>query len=233
MDTTLTTAISDFEAKNIATGANIDLVQWSFSLFILIFLLLIIQYSYNNYATTVSNHKSFSNLFLLFGLSTFLIISVIKVSLILSLGLVGALSIVRFRAAIKEPEQIVYLFLLIGVAISVGANQLIIASIITFICCFIGYFNSKTKNKILGECDYLKIIFSSKISAEKQFELLNLIENSENNSNLIRLIDDNENTEITLGISFDNFSQLKTLKDRLSNIDENVAVSYISSKNVQ
>ena len=233
MDTSLTNAISDFEENIIATGANIDLVQWFFSLIVLIFLLLIVQYGYNNHATTVSNHKSFSNLFLLFGLSTFLIISVIKVSLILSLGLVGALSIVRFRAAIKEPEQIVYLFLLIGVAISVGANQLIVASIITFICYFVGYFNSKTKNKIMGECDYIKIIFSSKISPEKQFELLNLIENSENNSNLIRLIDDNENTEITLGITFNNISQFKTFKDSLSSIDKNVAVSYISSKNVQ
>lgn len=232
MDTSLTTAIYDFEAKNIATGSNIDLAQWFFSLFILIFLVLIIQYTYNKCANTVSNHKSFSRLFLLFGLSTFLIISVIKVSLILSLGLVGALSIVRFRAAIKEPEQIVYLFLLIGVAISIGANQLIIASIITIISCSICFINSKTKSKLLNDCDYLKIIFSSKINTEKQIEILELIENIENNSNLIRLIDDNESTEITLGINFNNLSQLKSIKDNLASIDNEVTVSFISSNNV-
>ena len=40
---------------------------------------------------------------------------IVKSSLALSLGLVGALSIVRFRAAIKEPEELVYLFLIIAI----------------------------------------------------------------------------------------------------------------------
>ena len=44
------------------------------------------------------------------SLITFLIIMVVKSSLALSLGLVGALSIVRFRTPIKEPEELVYLF---------------------------------------------------------------------------------------------------------------------------
>ena len=46
-----------------------------------------------------------------------------KYSLALSLGLVGALSIVRFRAAIKEPEELVYLFLVIGLGLAFGSNQ--------------------------------------------------------------------------------------------------------------
>ena len=46
---------------------------------------------------------------------TTLVITVIKFSLALSLGLVGALSIVRFRAAIKEPEELVFLFLIISI----------------------------------------------------------------------------------------------------------------------
>ena len=42
----------------------------------------------------------------------------------LSLGLVGALSIVRFRAAIKDPEELVYLFLVIATGLGCGAGQL-------------------------------------------------------------------------------------------------------------
>jgi len=41
----------------------------------------------------------------------------------LSLGLVGALSIVRFRTAIKEPEELLYLFLAIAVGLGLGADQ--------------------------------------------------------------------------------------------------------------
>ena len=49
---------------------------------------------------------------------------IVKNSLALSLGLVGALSIVRFRAAIKEPEELVYLFLVIAAGLGCGALQL-------------------------------------------------------------------------------------------------------------
>jgi uncharacterized membrane protein YhiD involved in acid resistance len=43
--------------------------------------------------------------------------------------LVGALSIVRFRAAIKEPEELTYLFLAIGIGLGMGANQPLITTI--------------------------------------------------------------------------------------------------------
>ena len=52
-----------------------------------------------------------------------LIISIVKSSLSLSLGLVGALSIVRYRAAIKEPEELAYLFITIAIGLGLGANQ--------------------------------------------------------------------------------------------------------------
>jgi uncharacterized membrane protein YhiD involved in acid resistance len=50
---------------------------------------------------------------------------VVKSSLALSLGLVGALSIVRFRTPIKEPEELAYLFLSIAIGLGLGANQVV------------------------------------------------------------------------------------------------------------
>lgn len=57
----------------------------------------------------------------------------VESSLALSLGLVGALSIVRFRAAIKEPEEIVYLFFCIALGLALGAEyyMLPIAGVLT------------------------------------------------------------------------------------------------------
>ena len=49
------------------------------------------------------------------------------------------LSIVRFRAAIKEPEELVYLFFVIGIGLANGANQFLIASIATIITVTILY----------------------------------------------------------------------------------------------
>jgi len=57
------------------------------------------------------------------ALTTLLVISVVKSSLALSLGLVGALSIVRFRTPIKEPEELAYIFLAIAIGLSLGADQ--------------------------------------------------------------------------------------------------------------
>jgi uncharacterized membrane protein YhiD involved in acid resistance len=62
-------------------------------------------------------------------LTTLLVISVVKSSLALSLGLVGALSIVRFRTPIKEPEELAYIFLAIAIGLSLGADQREVACI--------------------------------------------------------------------------------------------------------
>ena len=66
----------------------------------------------------------------------------------MSLGLVGALSIVRFRAAIKEPEELVYLFFIIGIGLANGANQYFIAIIATIITISILYLRKLSSDKI-------------------------------------------------------------------------------------
>lgn len=67
----------------------------------------------------------------LVGLSlvTTLVIMAVTSNVVLSLGMVGALSIVRFRAAIKEPMEIVYLFWAIASGIVIGAGMIPLAVI--------------------------------------------------------------------------------------------------------
>ncbi len=79
--------------------------------------------AYVRFGTALSNRRQFARNFLLLTVTTTLIISIVKSSLALSLGLVGALSIVRFRAAIKEPEELAFLFLAISVGLGMGAGQ--------------------------------------------------------------------------------------------------------------
>ena len=63
------------------------------------------------------------NLFPLFTLGTILVLTVVQTSIPLSLGLLGALSIVRFRSAIKTPEELVYLLFCVAVGLSLGAQH--------------------------------------------------------------------------------------------------------------
>ena len=60
---------------------------------------------------------------------TTLVIMAVTSNVVLSLGMVGALSIVRFRAAIKEPIEIVYLFWSIAAGIVIGAGMIPLAVI--------------------------------------------------------------------------------------------------------
>lgn len=90
-------------------------------------LALYIRALYKRFSSSVSNRDNFANIFPVLTVITVVIIFVVKSSLALSLGLVGALSIVRFRAAIKTPEELVYLFFCIGVGLALGAEHRLLA----------------------------------------------------------------------------------------------------------
>lgn len=86
----------------------------------------------------------------LVGLSlvTTLVIMAVTSNVVLSLGMVGALSIVRFRTAIKEPVEIVFLFWSLAVGIVIGAGMIplaIIGSVIIGIILLL-FANRKIRN---------------------------------------------------------------------------------------
>lgn len=77
----------------------------------------------------------------------FLVIVIVKSSLALSLGLVGALSIVRFRTPIKEPQELLYLFIAIGIGLGYGANQTLPTTVIvTLLFLYLIFFEGRDKN---------------------------------------------------------------------------------------
>jgi hypothetical protein len=82
-----------------------------------------VAWYYARFGEAFANRVKLARLLPVLCLTTVLVISVVKASLALSLGLVGALSIVRFRTAIKEPEELLYLFIAIAIGIGLGADQ--------------------------------------------------------------------------------------------------------------
>ncbi len=84
---------------------------------------LVLAWYYIKFGQTYSDRSSHARILPVLAVTTLLVITVVKSSLALSLGLVGALSIVRFRTPIKEPEELVYLFLAIAIGLGLGANQ--------------------------------------------------------------------------------------------------------------
>ncbi|MCH2044761.1 MAG: DUF4956 domain-containing protein [Saprospiraceae bacterium] len=137
----------DFFSKNLAEFAKVDLGAFLFNLFVATVLSTLLRIFYIRYGNAISNRKRFASNFLPLTLTTMLIISIIRSSIELSLGLVGALSMVRFRAAIKDPEELTYLFLVIGIGLGTGANQSIIAFIAVLIILFFLWLHKKAGGK--------------------------------------------------------------------------------------
>jgi uncharacterized membrane protein YhiD involved in acid resistance len=107
---------------NLAT-APLSVTELLLNLAIGTLLSLIAGWHYVRFGRSLSNRIALAKIFPFITLTTILIITVVKSSLALSLGLVGALSIVRFRTPIKEPEELAYLFLCIATGLALGANQ--------------------------------------------------------------------------------------------------------------
>ena len=98
---------------------------------------------YISYGNAVSNRGRFAANFVPLALTTMSIMVIVKPSVALSLGLVGALSIVRFRAAIKDPEELTYLFLTIAVGLATGADQPLIAIVVVGFILFFLYLSKR------------------------------------------------------------------------------------------
>ena len=101
-----------------------------------------IVFIYKKTYSGVVYSKSFSLCIILLGMVTAMVIRTISSNLALSLGMVGALSIVRFRTAIKEPTDTVFMFWSITAGIMAGAGLYIVAIIASLgigILYFVGY----------------------------------------------------------------------------------------------
>ena len=118
---------------------QIDYLRLILGVVILISEILVIKFLYEKFSHSYNNKMKFSKNFIPFGISILIIVSVIKSSLALSLGLIGALSIIRFRTAIKEPEEIIILLLIMGGAVSIAAEKEILSLILISIYC-LSYF---------------------------------------------------------------------------------------------
>ena len=192
----------------------------------------IIAQMYLKYAMTLGNRQSFSAIFVLLGITTAIVITVVKFSLALSLGLVGALSIVRFRSAIKEPEELVYLFLIIGIGISMGANQITAGILLTafasFIIAFQNRFFRKNRSSFSEDLDIISL--EAPLSFFNEISTLSTLINDESElvlKSLQKRGDQFRATYVITGLT--SAEERKKILDWASKTDEKVNVEISQS----
>ena len=118
-----TSLLGEFFASQ---ASQLELTTFLINLILAAICAYILSLVYIHWGTSLSNRRKFASNFMLMTITTTFIILVVRSSVALSLGLVGALSIVRFRTAVKEPEELAYLFFAIGIGIGLGDNQRLI-----------------------------------------------------------------------------------------------------------
>lgn len=179
----------------------------------------ILQYSYKKYALSVSNKNLTASLFPFFAIAIYVIVITIKSSLVLSLGLVGALSIIRFRTAVKEPEQLVYFLILTAVSISTAAEGYIFALfLVAFVFGYAVFRKRKYVSSAITQNDQMVLKFNALTSSQLE-ELMQTL-TSLNCDVIIQNYNVRaDDTILVLKLSGLNLDILKTFEDKIKTLE--------------
>ena len=201
--------------------ANYTNVQISLSTLIIDLLLaaacsLLLKFFYVRFGRALSNRERLASNFVMIAITTALVITIVKSSLALSLGLVGALSIVRFRTAIKEPEELGYLFLSIALGLGFGANQRLITVVAFVTILAILWLQNRFPKSQSANGIYLHLILP--VSKKNQLEtILNEIGKFSSQVNLRKTSLEKKQFILACDVSFDKTQQVESLINALRN----------------
>jgi uncharacterized membrane protein YhiD involved in acid resistance len=205
---------------------SVDIFELGLNLILATVMAALVRIVFIRFGNTASNRRQFGRIFFMVTVCTTLIIAVIKSSIALSLGLVGALSIVRFRAAIKEPEELAYLFLCVAIGLGFGAGLRVVtlfsAILIMILILIHGLFSGKAVNHI-----YNFSVLANGLSID---EVVNIIRPFTNSLKVRRVDSDKEKINLMLAVEFKSLVNLENVIGELKSRDENTQVSFVSNE---
>ncbi|NLP16694.1 MAG: DUF4956 domain-containing protein [Clostridiales bacterium] len=141
------TTFSDIFKKSFLNDASMDLNFYNIIMSLLAAYIcgMIIYFVYKYFYRGVLYSHSFNILLVLVSMITAFIVLTISSNIVLSLGMVGALSIVRFRTAVKDPLDVGFLFFAISIGITCGASLYLMSFVSTIIISLIYIFMVKVR----------------------------------------------------------------------------------------
>jgi uncharacterized membrane protein YhiD involved in acid resistance len=193
-------------------------------------LLFLLSLVYRKFGNSISNRGQLAKVLILVGLTTFIIISIVKSSLALSLGLVGALSIVRFRTAIKEPEELGYFFIAIATGLGMGANQLLptiigLAMVILTIILF--------RKNIFKDTLTQNLLITTHIKQENQTnateKIAEIINQHASQVEVKRINYGKEEMDLNFLVKVKSLEKLNTIQHSLKEIDRSMSITFLDN----
>lgn len=203
-------------SENITVFSVLEVMVISLILSMVIFLTYKITFS------GVMYNRKFNISLVMLTLVTTMVMFVIGSDIALSLGMVGALSIVRFRTAIKDPRDTAYIFWSIAVGLSVGTGNYLVSSIGSVF--LLGVLSIFSFSGIGKEDRYILIIRGNR---EKEEEIMRCVFNSFKGSKLRAKNSIGDSMEIIYQIKIKN-NEDKNIISNLYSIDGVNAVNIVA-----
>lgn len=211
--------------ENFTNTQNIGVTDLLINILIAMFFAWLISVIYVRFGKGISNRKQLSSSFLLITVCVVLIIALIKSSVALSLGLVGALSIVRFRTAIKEPEELTYLFLCISVGLGLGANErLLTISSVTLILVIITVRGLLRKETLVNSYN-----MNVKTSNLTLTQVVDIIKEYSNEVEFKSYTKDGEEVDLLISLQIKNYKSFEECVAKMNELDSKIRINYVAN----
>ena len=208
--------------------SQLELIPTLFSFIMCVIMSFIVRDFYIKRSYSLTGKMNIGSIIPVLSTVVFLVIIVVKSSLALSLGLVGALSIVRFRTPIKEPEELVYLFLAIAVGLGYGAGHLLITTILTLAILLVIYIWLSNRKKLnINEYNLVISWKNNNLTYEKIFQEISFFVNE---LKLVRIDTGSEESTAVMLISPKDQSFIDLATNKLKQLDSEINVTFYEAK---
>lgn len=225
MLTLLTTTTFDdiFKSSFLEKSSSFSLIDSLIGMAAAFLIGLFIYWVYKKTFNGVIYSHSFNISLMVMTLTTALVIMGISQNVLLSLGMVGALSIVRFRTPIKDPMDLIFLFWSVAAGILCGAGFIPLVAVGSII---IGLVIILFQNKIVVENPYLLVVKFDDESANTEIE--HILTNSTKKYMLkSKTIVQDYEIEVTYEVRMkENDSQLVSNISKVNGVSSSVMLSY-------
>ncbi|MEK9862505.1 MAG: DUF4956 domain-containing protein, partial [Verrucomicrobiota bacterium] len=188
--------------------------------------------AYVKFGNTLSNRVMFGKNFMILSMTTMLIITIVKSSVALSLGLVGALSIIRFRAAIKEPEELSYLFFAIAIGLGMGSQQAVITLVAFAVIALILWLRNMTRSDKVIPNLYLTIMGDISEGQDMMGSINQILASQGSDFRLKRLDEKKDSFEFSYQIQFPDIASIQACRQALRALDPDLKISLIDDRGI-
>lgn len=219
--------------KSLSTtqSSTFDLGTFGVNLVLAVIASFILSRVYVYWGASLSNRRKFAANFMLVTVTTTFIILVVRSSVALSLGLVGALSIIRFRAAIKEPEELAYLFFTISLGIGLGDNQRMV-TLLTLVVVVIVLGMARLLRQSQADVNLNLSVSSRNPNKVDMQQVMDALEKHCSKLRLMRFDENAEALEMSFVIEFRHTSDLNQARAALLEISDGLEISFMDNKGI-